>query len=114
MKAFKKSLGMTGNGHDDDEDVAKAVGPALLIPVHLRALYPCLHMAMNHASPPQIKPGPIDQAFVRELEDAERRGHPQDLLGFCRHMSRHRGHAELQGRACKCLSSSGVSVMSPR
>ena len=27
MKAFKKSLGMSGNnGHDDDDDVIKAVG----------------------------------------------------------------------------------------
>lgn len=84
MKAFKKSLGMASNGHDEDEDVAKA-----------------------------IKPGPVDQAFVRELEDAERRGLPQDLLGFCRSMSRHRGHADLQGRACRCLSTSGARLLSP-
>lgn len=99
MKAFKKSLGMASNGHDEDEDVAKAV--ILMHPHANIAVSSFLAHGPDSVCPPQIKPGPVDQAFVRELEDAERRGLPQDLLGFCRSMSRHRGHADLQGRACR-------------
>ena len=40
----------------------------------------------------------------QKQEDTEKSGQPRDFLGFCRSMSRHRGHADLQCRACRCVS----------
>lgn len=38
---------------------------------------------------------------------------PGDILGFCRGVSQHRGHAEIQRRACRCLYTILADFLSP-
>ena len=87
----------------------------MLHAAHARASVLTLCALTATQSPlPQTVPGPVDPSFVRVLEAAERGGGPGvSWLEFCTSMSNHRGRADLQLRACDCLTQNGREIAPP-